>query len=176
MVTSDWSSDVCSSDLRGDPAFNREAGTGCPAGKQGARDLRPVFHDRTVRRRVFGIDPRRDFQSDLTVMQKNGATYRPRVLFVSHETTLSGAPIQLVHLAGWLQERGWNILVATPDYGPISDMLAARGVPTVVETTLLTDLTHAWLREQCQRFDVIVANTIASWPRRSEERRVGKEC
>src|SRR5256714_15662759 len=99
-------------------------------------------------------------------MQNNGATSRPRILFVSHETTLSGAPIQLVHLAGWLQERGWNILVGTPEYGPISDMLAARGVPTVVETTLLTDLTHAWLREQCQRFDVI----------RSEERRVGKEC
>ncbi len=91
-------------------------------------------------------------------------TTRPSVLFVSHETTLSGAPIQLVHLAGWLQEHGWNILVAMPDYGPISDMLIARGVPTVVETTLLTDLTHAWLRDQCQRFDAIVANTIASWP------------
>src|ERR1043166_10254409 len=97
-------------------------------------------------------------------MRNNGTTNRPRILFVSHETTLSGAPIQLVHLAGWLQERWWNILVAPPDHGPISEMLDARGVPTVVETTLLTDLTHAWLREQCQRFDVIVANTIASWP------------
>ncbi|HEX4630510.1 MAG TPA: glycosyltransferase [Chthoniobacterales bacterium] len=97
-------------------------------------------------------------------MPNNGTTSRPRVLFVSHETTLSGAPIQLVHLASWLQEHGWDILVATPDYGPISDMLIARRVPTVVETTLLTDLAHVWLREQCRRFDVIVANTIASWP------------
>src|SRR5256885_953270 len=97
-------------------------------------------------------------------MKNNGAPDRPRILFVSHETTLSGAPIQLVHLAGWLQERGWNILVAMPDHGPISEMLAARRVPTVVEATLLTDLTHAWLRERCAEFDVIVANTIASWP------------
>ena len=96
--------------------------------------------------------------------QNNGGRRGPRVLFVSHETTLSGAPIQLVHLAGWLQDRAWKILVATPDHGPISDMLAARGVPTVVESTLLTDLSHAWLREQCERFDVVVANTIASWP------------
>lgn len=96
--------------------------------------------------------------------QKNGATNRPRVLFVSHETTLSGAPIQLVHLAGWLQEQGWDILVATPDYGPISDMLAARAVPSVVESTLLTDLEHTWLREHSENFDVIVGNTIASWP------------
>jgi glycosyltransferase involved in cell wall biosynthesis len=97
-------------------------------------------------------------------VQKNGGTKGPRVLFVSHETTLSGAPIQLVHLAGWLQERGWTILVATPDHGPISDMLAARGVPNVVEATLLTDLNHRWLREHCAQFDVVVANTIAGWP------------
>jgi glycosyltransferase involved in cell wall biosynthesis len=69
-----------------------------------------------------------------------------------------------VHLAGWLQERGWTILVATPDQGPISEMLGAAGVPTVVEPTLLTDLNHTWLRERCQEFDVVVANTIASWP------------
>jgi glycosyltransferase involved in cell wall biosynthesis len=77
---------------------------------------------------------------------------------------LSGAPIQLVHLAGWLQECGWTILVATPDHGPISEMLAAAEVPTVMEPTLLTDLSHAWLRERCQEFDIVVANTIASWP------------
>jgi glycosyltransferase involved in cell wall biosynthesis len=96
--------------------------------------------------------------------QNNGATNRRRVLFVSHETTLSGAPIQLVHLAAWLQNAGWKILVATPDEGPVSEMLAAAGVPTVAEPTLLTDLAHTWLRERCQEFDVVVANTIASWP------------
>jgi glycosyltransferase involved in cell wall biosynthesis/GT2 family glycosyltransferase len=89
---------------------------------------------------------------------------RPRVLFVSHETTLSGAPIQLVHLARWLREAGWSICVATPDEGPISEMLAAAGVAVVVEPTLLTDLAHARLRTLCRDFDVIVANTIASWP------------
>jgi O-antigen biosynthesis protein len=107
-------------------------------------------------------------------MQNNGAIDGPRVLFVSHETTLSGAPIQLVHLAGWLQERGWNIRVATPDHGPISEMLSARGVPTVVEPTLLTDLTHAWLRERSREFDVVVANTIASWPAIRAARLEGK--
>src|SRR5688572_7199680 len=95
---------------------------------------------------------------------KNGAAAGPRVLFVSHETTLSGAPIQLVHLAGWLHKAGWDICVATPDHGPISEMLAAAGVGTVVEPTLLTDLEHVWLRERCREFDVTVANTIASWP------------
>jgi GT2 family glycosyltransferase/glycosyltransferase involved in cell wall biosynthesis len=98
------------------------------------------------------------------IAQETEPVRRPRVLFVSHETTLSGAPIQLVHLAGWLHRAGWDICVATPDEGPISEMLAAAGVPTVLEPTLLTDLAHARLRELCQEFDVIVANTIASWP------------
>src|SRR5205814_3491753 len=70
----------------------------------------------------------------------------------------------LGNLGGWLEEGGWNILVATSDSGPISEMLAARGVPTIVEPTLLTELTHGWLRERCREFDVVVANTIASWP------------
>src|ERR1700716_1688471 len=100
----------------------------------------------------------------VTPAQNNGSINRARVLFVSHETTLSGAPIQLVHLARWLQERGWKILIATPDHGPISEMLAAAEVPTVMEPTLLTDLTHAWLRDRFHEFDIIVANTIASWP------------
>lgn len=77
---------------------------------------------------------------------------------------MSGAPIQLVHLAGWLRQAGWDICVATPDHGPISEMLAAAGVETVAEPTLLTDLEHVWLRERCREFDVVVANTIASWP------------
>jgi glycosyltransferase involved in cell wall biosynthesis/GT2 family glycosyltransferase len=88
----------------------------------------------------------------------------PRVLFVSHETTLSGAPIQLVHLVRWLKGAGWEVAVATPDVGPISEMLAQDGIATVMEPTLLTDLQHVKLRELCRGHDVIVANTIASWP------------
>jgi glycosyltransferase involved in cell wall biosynthesis len=70
----------------------------------------------------------------------------------------------MVHLAGWLHQAAWDICVATPDEGPIAEMLRAAGVPTVVEPTLLTDLEHVWLRARCSEFDVVVANTIASWP------------
>ena len=88
----------------------------------------------------------------------------PRVLFVSHETTLSGAPIQLVHLVRWLKKAGWEVTVAAPDTGPISEMLGQDGITIVMEPTLLTDLQHAKLRGLCREYDVIVANTIASWP------------
>jgi glycosyltransferase involved in cell wall biosynthesis len=87
----------------------------------------------------------------------------PRVLFVSHETTLSGAPMQLLHFLPWLRDRGWAIAMAAPESGPISDLLAADGITTLLDQTLLTDPAHTRLQEICAEFDVVVANTIVSW-------------
>jgi glycosyltransferase involved in cell wall biosynthesis len=89
---------------------------------------------------------------------------RPRLLLVSHETTLTGAPMALLHLTRWLHGAGWRLKVAAPQPGPISEMLAAGGIATVIEPELLTDLTYARLRELCRNSDVILANTIVSWP------------
>lgn len=88
----------------------------------------------------------------------------PRVLFFSHETTLSGAPIALFHLACWLQENGRAPVIAAPEAGPISELLLGRGLEVVLNETFLTEPAHAKLAEICGEFDVVVANTIASWP------------
>ena len=58
---------------------------------------------------------------------------RARVLFFAHETTWSGAPIQLFHLLSWLKRKGWEIAVAAPkpntaESGPISGELQRIGV------------------------------------------------
>lgn len=89
---------------------------------------------------------------------------RPRVLFLSHETTLSGAPMQLLYAIPQLQRRGWEIVFAAPERGPISDALEQAGTPVRFEPTFLTDIEHVKLRELCRDFDVVVANTIAAWP------------
>jgi glycosyltransferase involved in cell wall biosynthesis/GT2 family glycosyltransferase len=87
----------------------------------------------------------------------------PRVLFVSHETTLTGAPIQLLHLVRWLHKEGWDVVVAAPEPGPISDLLEADGVPLLIHPELLEEPGHEKLRELAAQFDVVVANTIVSW-------------
>ena len=92
------------------------------------------------------------------------ATPRPRVLFVSHETTLTGAPIQLLHLVRWLQKEGWNLAVVAPETGPISDLLLADGITAIIHPGLLEEPGHEKLRELSAQFDVVVANTIISWP------------
>jgi glycosyltransferase involved in cell wall biosynthesis len=82
---------------------------------------------------------------------------------VSHETTLTGAPIQLLHLARAFHADGWKLQVAAPERGPISDLLAADGVPVLIHPGLLEEPEQTKLRELVADFDVVLANTIVSW-------------
>ncbi len=92
----------------------------------------------------------------------------PRILFFSHETTWSGAPIQLWHLITWLKGRGWEVAVAVPkagtaESGPISAELSRAGVEIFPILDLSLPPDWAALRTLCARFDVVVANTLVMW-------------
>src|ERR1017187_5416807 len=89
---------------------------------------------------------------------------RPRVLFISHETTLSGASMQLLHLIIALNEQDWQAVLAAPEPGPIVDLLERTETRVELDKSLLLDPNHKKLRALCREFDVVVANTIASWP------------
>ncbi len=91
-----------------------------------------------------------------------------RVLFFAHETTWSGAPIQLLHLVIWLKRTGWEVAVAvpkptTPESGPISAELAKAGVPTFPIIDLSQPPDFAELQAVAAGFDVGVANTLVMW-------------
>ena len=86
-----------------------------------------------------------------------------RILFVSHEMTLSGAPILLAHLVGWLKAHGWETVVVAPEDGPAAEIFRSYGVELRFEHDLLTDPTHAALRSMILPFDLVVANTIAAY-------------
>ena len=93
---------------------------------------------------------------------------RPRTLFFFHETTWSGAPIQLLHLITWLKGKGWDVAAAVPktslpESGPITARLTSMGVETfpVLDLSQLPDLPA--LRDLCRQFEVIVANTLVMW-------------
>ena len=87
-----------------------------------------------------------------------------RVLLVSHEMTLSGAPLALFYLGSWLKRKGWEPVVAAPERGPISDLLENSGVRVEIDPTLLTDPQREKLCALCRESDIVVANTITSWP------------
>lgn len=91
-----------------------------------------------------------------------------RLLFFFHETTWSGAPIQLLHLISWLKARGWEIAAAVPDLsrpeaGPITTELerAGIGVFPVLDLSRGPDLEA--LGCLCRDFDFVIANTLVTW-------------
>ncbi|MGI8890495.1 MAG: glycosyltransferase family 4 protein [Chthoniobacterales bacterium] len=91
-----------------------------------------------------------------------------RALFFAHETTWSGAPIQLFHLARWLQSAGLKVNVAVPkpgsaESGPISDEFERSGIEIHPVIDLSVPPDFASLSILCQRFDVVVANTLVMW-------------
>ncbi len=96
-------------------------------------------------------------------MKRAAPESRPSVLVVSHETTLTGAPIQLLHLVRTLHDEGWNLVFAAPEPGPISDRLVARNVPVIIHRGLLDEPEQTKLRQLAADCDVVLANTIVSW-------------
>jgi O-antigen biosynthesis protein len=98
----------------------------------------------------------------------SSATKNPRLLFFAHETTWSGAPIQLLHLITWLKDHGWEVAVAVPkpgrpEAGPISAKLTQIGVGIfpLLDLSLPADMER--LRALCRQFDVVIANTLVMW-------------
>lgn len=74
---------------------------------------------------------------------------KPRVLFVSHDLSLSGAPIILANLIPHL--RGIVSVLYSPKDGPLRSRIERSGVPVVVG-----------LCPELDGFDLMVANTVAS--------------
>jgi O-antigen biosynthesis protein len=92
----------------------------------------------------------------------------PRVLVFFHETTWSGAPIQLLHLVTWLKSKDWEITAAvpkqtTPESGPITACLTKIGIKILPVLDLAAPPDFALLRASCQRFEIIIANTLVMW-------------
>lgn len=104
----------------------------------------------------------------LLLLRRIGILPRLRVLFFSHETTWSGAPIQLFHLVRWLKRNGHEVAAAVPksnapESGPISDELVRDGVQIFSLLDLAAPPDLAELQKLCARFDVVVANTLVMW-------------
>src|SRR5438046_873309 len=86
-----------------------------------------------------------------------------RILLVSHEATLSGAPIQFADLAIYLKQHGWEPMIVVPEEGPIAQRLRTANVTVTIKPQLLLDPNHSDLRELSRGCAVVLGNTIAAW-------------
>ncbi len=88
---------------------------------------------------------------------------RSDLLLVSHDLTLSGAPILLVELAQHFRQAGHFVTVMSPLDGELAETLRARNIPVIVDATLAEEPDPLTIKLMAA-FDLVVANTIASWP------------
>ncbi len=104
----------------------------------------------------------------LSFLRRIGILPRVRVLFFFHETTWSGAPIQLWHVVRALQARGYAVAAACPktdaaESGPISGLLEQMGAEIFPLIDLSAPPKMEELRALCRQFEVVVANTLVMW-------------
>jgi GT2 family glycosyltransferase len=84
------------------------------------------------------------------------------LLFVSHDLTWSGAPIILLHVAKWCQERGVFVVVMSPEDGPLREKFVEAGIPVIVDPLVATGNESS--TKFARNFDCLVASTIFGAP------------
>jgi GT2 family glycosyltransferase/glycosyltransferase involved in cell wall biosynthesis len=80
------------------------------------------------------------------------------LLFVSHDLSLSGAPMMLFHAAAWCKGHGMFVTVMAPEDGPLREKYEAEGIPLIIDPLVETE--HDSFAAFARHFDCVVANTI----------------
>jgi glycosyltransferase involved in cell wall biosynthesis/cellulose synthase/poly-beta-1,6-N-acetylglucosamine synthase-like glycosyltransferase len=122
------------------------------------RDL--LYRDSPVRYRMYA-----DNCSD-SVSSKGD------LLFVSHDLSLSGAPIILHALAKYLRRIGYSVTLVSPLSGGLLDTCRQESMPVIIDPLIYDSPDD--LESLLRNYDVIVANTVLSWPLVNSAKLLGK--
>lgn len=80
------------------------------------------------------------------------------VLIISHELTLTGAPIALIALCKDVISRGDIPVVISPVDGPLKQAFLEMGITVIIDQSIING--HWFFRQQYQHYDVVIANTL----------------
>ena len=84
------------------------------------------------------------------------------LLFVSHDLSLSGAPMMLLRAALWCRDQGDFVVVMAPTTGPLAREFEAAGIPLIIDP--LVEAEHESFNRFAREFHCVIANTIFSAP------------
>jgi glycosyltransferase involved in cell wall biosynthesis len=84
------------------------------------------------------------------------------VLLVSHDLSLSGAPIMLLQLCRLLIRNGCFVTVICEREGPAGALFLEAGAPVIIDALLLRQ--HETLTRFARNFDHVICNTVVTWP------------
>ena len=72
--------------------------------------------------------------------------------------------MRLLDLITALNREGWNAALAAPGESPLTDLLKKTGTRVEIDKSFNADPARENLRLLCRQYDLVVANTINSWP------------
>ena len=84
-----------------------------------------------------------------------------KLLLVSHDLSLSGAPLILYHLARYLVQNGFTITVLSSSDGPLHELYTQANINVVIEPAALDDARV--LAALTVEHGLVLANTILTW-------------
>ncbi len=87
---------------------------------------------------------------------------RADLLLVSHDLSLSGAPMMLLQAARWCRANGIFCVVMSPLDGPLRKEFEKEGIPVLIDP--LVNEGHRSFVDFARPFDVVIANTIFGAP------------
>lgn len=85
---------------------------------------------------------------------------KKKLFILTHELSLTGAPIVLSHAVRILKNEGWQILIVSPSNGVLKQQFLDINVPVLVLEDM--DTNEDWLR-MAGDFDLILVNTIVPY-------------
>ncbi len=83
------------------------------------------------------------------------------ILFVTHDLSLTGAPIILFRLAAQLKKQGFFVVAASPSDGPLAKDFLDAGIPLIIDPPALAP--YSPLIPLAKNFDRVVGNTVLCW-------------
>ena len=140
--------------------------------KEAADEIPPSFYRMLIRRKeACFLDPfcptairswmrmgeLKDVQAYFPEQLADPVPGAKKLFVLSHELSLTGAPVVLAQAVRILKEAGWQIVVASPEDGVLKEEFLREGIPVLI----LGDLNGNadWLRCTAD-FDLILVNTI----------------
>ena len=80
------------------------------------------------------------------------------LLFVSHDLSLSGAPLYLLHLAEWCWQNEFFVTIIAPGDGPLRQKITSAKIPLIIDPLVATG--HESFGRVIRGFDLVLANSV----------------
>lgn len=84
--------------------------------------------------------------------------YKGKVLLITHELSLSGAPMVLFYAALALKMKGYEPVVLSPQDGKLKEVILNQGIPVVIESAITGK--NAYLYNWMSEFDFVLVCTF----------------